>query len=254
MAVALVAPTDAASLQGSGGSSGVLNGSEPGRVLWTYYQTIQQGELCPPDAIPGQTPCNTLSDADNIIRLINPNGAANAFLAGARPQTVCAMIYVFDDDEEMGECCGCPISSAGLATFSVEHNLTSNWALATPNDGSNSLDPANGIGSIAIIATAPNVTFPTPCAGASRACTGGCDPTNVPGFSVTLANNLLGSITHSQMVAGNPLTGPGVAGLDEMGLSDNGAGDSINLVYLQNQCGALVGNSSEAGICNCPAE
>ena len=54
---------------------------------------------------------------DNILRLINPNGAANGNLAGAQEQTVCAMIYVFDDDEEMGECCGCPLSSSSAEDF-----------------------------------------------------------------------------------------------------------------------------------------
>ncbi len=253
----LLSSANAASLhQGSLGSSGTAIQSEPGRVLWTYYQTIQLGELCLPngDIPPGQAPCNTSSNADNIIRLVNPNGAANGLLVGARPQTVCAMIYVFDDDEEMGECCGCPVSSAGLATFSVQNNLTSNWALANAGDGSSSLDPSNGIGAIAIVAAAPNATFPATCADASRGCTGGCDPTNVPGYSVTIANNLLGSITHNQMVAGNPLIQRLVTGMDEISLSDNGAGDPVNLVYLQAQCGALLGNSSGGGICTCPTE
>lgn len=255
MAVALVTPTDAASLhQGSLGSSGASNESEPGRTLWTYYQTDQLGEICGPDTASGQTLCNTSSNADNIIRLINPNGAGNGLLAGARPQTVCAMVYVFDDDEEMGECCGCPVSSTGLVTLSVQHNLTSNWALAGANDGPDSFHPSNGIGSIAIVASAQNATFPSACAGASRGCTGGCDPTNVPGYSVTLANNLFGSITHNQMVAGNPLTGPGAVGIDEISLSDNGAGDPVNLIYLQAQCGALLGNGSGGGVCNCPTE
>ena len=48
------------------------------------------------------------SNGDNILRLINPNGAANGNLAGAKEQTVCAMIYVFDAHQEMGACCGCP--------------------------------------------------------------------------------------------------------------------------------------------------
>jgi hypothetical protein len=39
----------------------------------------------------------------------------------------CAMIYVFDDDEEMVECCGCPLSSADVQYFSVAHDLTANW-------------------------------------------------------------------------------------------------------------------------------
>jgi|HubBroStandDraft_1064217.scaffolds.fasta_scaffold198055_1 hypothetical protein len=251
-AISLTVSASANSLyQGSVGSSGVVGTALPGQALWTYYQTIQMGQICPPGANAHQI-CNTDSNGDNIIRLINPNGAANGNLAGAKPQTVCAMIYVFDKDQEMGECCGCPLSSAQLATFSVIQNLTANWALAGADDGATSFDPSNGLGAIAIIAATPN-TGPT-CAGLSGACHGGCDPTNIPGYSVTIANNLLGSITHNQLVAGNPLGGQAVIGITEIPLSDDGGGNPTNLIYLQNQCGALIGNSTLGGFCNCPVE
>jgi hypothetical protein len=250
-AITLTVSASANSLfQGSVGSSGVVTAGLPGQALWTYYQTIQMGQLCPPDTTVHQI-CNTDSNGDNIVRLINPNGAANGNLAGAKPQTVCAMIYVFDKDQEMGECCGCPLSSAQLATFSVVNNLTSNWALAGADDGATSFDPSNGLGSLAIIAAAPNALG---CLGQSGACHGGCDPTNVPGYSVTIANNLLGSITHNQLVAGNPLDGQAVMGINEVPLFDDGGGDPTNLIYLQNQCGALIGNSTLGGFCDCPAE
>jgi hypothetical protein len=44
----------------------------------------------------------------------------------------------------------------------------------------------------------------------------------------------------------------GPAGLTEVGLRDDGAGDPANLVYLQNECGLLVGNASGGAICSCP--
>ena len=262
VAVGLSASAHAGSLrQGSTGSSSAVTGSLPGEVLWTYYQTIQEGFLCPPDDNTFfDELCNTQSEDDNIIRLINPNGAANANLAGAKTQTVCAMIYVFDDDEEMGECCGCPLSSTQLATFSVENNLNSNWGL---NNGS------EGNGAIAIVAAAPNtIGVPFGPFGLSFVNTGGggpagqclgtacCDPTNVPGYSVTTASNLLGSITHGQEVAQpNGTTDPGVAfGITETALSDDAGGDPTNLIYLQTQCGALVGNGTGGGVCNCPFE
>ena len=114
--------------QGSSGAA--VNGSIPGEVLWAYYQTLVLGQVCPPPPAPFEDVlCNTESSGDNIIRLVNPNGGADGNLAGVKPQPVCAMIFVFDDDEEMGECCGCPLSSAQLATFSVIQNLTSNWGI-----------------------------------------------------------------------------------------------------------------------------
>jgi len=257
IALALTVPAHAGSLrQGSTGSSGAVTGQLPGEVLWAYYQTVEDGFRCPPESN-GTTDqlCNTASNGDNIIRLINPNGAGNSNLAGARAQPVCAMIYVFDDDEEMGECCGCPLSSTQLTTISVEANLTANWGLAHPAESSN---PSAGVGngSIAIVAASPN-TLGCVGAGGGKACNGGCDPTNVPGFEVTPTSNLVGSITHNQAVTrifnGNQLFSF-TSGIQEVPLFDDASGDPTNIIYLQTQCGALVGNGSLGGICTCPVE
>ena len=37
---------------------------------------------------------------------------------------LCAMVYVFDPNQELAECCGCPITPDGLATLSVNGDLT----------------------------------------------------------------------------------------------------------------------------------
>src|SRR5271166_3844446 len=105
VAVALSASASASTLRrGSTGGGAAVTGSLPGEVLWTYYETTEEFTLC--NSTTADTDgCNVGGNGDNIIRLINPNGAANGNLAGAKEQQVCAMIYVFDDDEEMGECC-----------------------------------------------------------------------------------------------------------------------------------------------------
>ncbi len=256
--VALSASANAATLRrGSTGSGSTVTGALPGQVMWTYYETTEAFTACGTTTSDSDG-CNVGGNGDNIIRLINPNGAANANLAGARTQPVCAMIYVFDDDEEMGECCGCPLSSAQLATFSVEYNLTSNWALrGGPEQG----DHSNG--AIAIVAAAQNVAVSfvpgrsngKGCANGDNACNLGCDPTNVPGYSVTTASNLLGSVTHNQLVQeGSTSSTASTSGLTEIALFDDAGGDPTNLIYLQTQCGAIVGNGSGGGICNCPLE
>jgi len=88
--------------------------------------------------------------------------------------------------------------------------------------------------------------------GQSAACNSGCDPTNRPGASVSTATNLLGSVVHNQGIR----TGSGMVtiqlGLTETPLFDNGGGDPTNLIYLQAQCGALVGNGTGGGVCECP--
>jgi len=252
VAIALSAPANAATLRrGATGGSASVVGALPGEVFWTYYDTTQTFVPCTSTTVGG---CNVGGNGDNIIRLINPNGSANPGIAGESQQFVCAMIYVFDDDEEMGECCGCPISSAGLLTLSVEHDLTSNFVFGNNPD-------SNTQGAIAIVAAAQNpniITFGSPsnghlCTlGQSGACNFGCDPTNGPGFTVSTSDNLLGSITHNQVVAANG--GGSTSGLTEIGLFDDAAGDPNNLIYLQNQCGGLVGGGTFRGICHCPTE
>jgi hypothetical protein len=227
----------AGSLRNGSTTSAQVTGALPGQTLWSYYDISKNKGA-----------------GDNILTLINPNGSANSNLGNAAANT-CAMIYVFDDDEEMGECCGCPLTPAGIETFSVENDFTANWGIS----GAEGQD--NGNGSIAIVAVGTNVpkigagplSNGTFCPSSqSGACNSGCDPTDHPGYSVTTATNLLGSIVHNQEIR----TGGGTVairtGLTETALFDNGGGDPTNLSYLQAQCGAMVGNGTGGGICECP--
>jgi hypothetical protein len=250
IAIALSAPVNSDSLrEGSTGGGSTVTGSLPGQVLWGYYETTQEGLLCV-----GSQPvegCDQGGNGDNILRLINPNGVANSALGV--DQSVCAMIYVFDDDEEMGECCGCPVTSAGLATFSVEHDLLSNFISGTEHySGSGAIAVVAASQNPQIVALGPNSNGSLCSVGQSGACNLGCDPTNNPGYTVTTTNNLLGSITHNQVIQAGPLDFPGALfGITETALYDDAQGDQNNLAYLQSECGALVGNGSGGGICKC---
>jgi hypothetical protein len=44
----------------------------------------------------------------------------------APPGTLCALIYVFTADQQLAECCGCPVTPNGLLTLSVTNDLTRN--------------------------------------------------------------------------------------------------------------------------------
>jgi hypothetical protein len=219
---------------GSGGATIVPGG--PGAVLWTWYDTSES-----------DSEDNVSGHGDNIIRLINPVGSANGFVSGSPSPNACAMIYVFDDDEEMGECCGCPITPVQMATISVQEELTANWGIFGGDEPTGISDS----GAIAIVASAinnPGCAAP----GGSPACNGGCDPSAANGGSLPGDNNLLGSITHNQSVTGSGATGfTTTSGLTEVALFDDGGGDPANLSYLQVQCGAMVGNASGGGICEC---
>ena len=59
---------------------------------------------------------------DATVRVTNP-GTSNG--------NVCAMVYVFDNDQQMDECCGCLTTPDGLRTFSVKKDLTSNPLVGT---------------------------------------------------------------------------------------------------------------------------
>jgi len=62
---------------------------------------------------------------DATVRIDNPG---SPFVTeGPRPPTdLCAMIYVFDNDQQLSECCGCLVTPDGLRTLSVRHDLTGN--------------------------------------------------------------------------------------------------------------------------------
>jgi len=253
VAAAIAMPASAATLRrGSTGSGGAaITTGGPGVVLWTWYETTE-----PLSGNPSSGSVGHAGNGDNILKLIDPNGSANTNLAGGGSALACAMIYVFDDDEEMLECCGCPVTSAGVETFSVENNLTANPGV-TGSEGND-----NSSGAIAIVASAQNnfsVASPSNgkfCPfGASQACNFGCDPTNSPGYSTpSTVRNLLGSIIHNEQVTTGTSTSATISGLTEVALFDDAGGDPTNLTYLQNACGALSGGSSGGGICTCPPE
>src|SRR5580658_8237150 len=60
---------------------------------------------------------NAAPAPDATVRIDNP---------GVTYGNLCAMIYVFDADQQLSECCGCVETHNGLRTLSVRSNLTSN--------------------------------------------------------------------------------------------------------------------------------
>ncbi|WP_263352211.1 Ig-like domain-containing protein [Acidicapsa acidisoli] len=54
---------------------------------------------------------------DTALRVTNP---------GSDEPNLCVMVYVFDQDQQMSECCGCRISGDGLRTFSLNKDLIGN--------------------------------------------------------------------------------------------------------------------------------
>jgi hypothetical protein len=81
---------------------------------------------------------NVISASAQSLSPLIVNYFANNGVSGAPDATVrvtnfgsingnlCAMIYVFDNDQQMSECCGCVTTPDGLRTLSVGTDLTSN--------------------------------------------------------------------------------------------------------------------------------
>jgi len=229
--MAMSLPVNAASLRRAGTTGANANGgngSPTGNYLFTWYTISADVGL-----------------GDDLLRLIEPNGCGNGFgiSNGACTSEIdqCAMIYVFDDDQEMGECCGCPITPNELTVHSVRENLADNFQSQTP---------ISTAGVIVVVGSAINA--PTGCNPLNRTCNQifpkvagnpGCDPSQPP---LTAGDtNLVGSITHSQAI-----NGPG--NLTEIPLFDQGLGDSIDNAYLVSECGVIAGNASRnGGYCTC---
>jgi hypothetical protein len=195
----------------------------PGNTFYTYYDV----DIDPPGDGNGA--------GDSILRLVNPVGNANRAFGVVTDQ--CAMIYVFDNSQEMGECCGCPITPAQELTFSVDHNFLGNW-IGVPT--------GNGVIAIRSAAINDNNCFSFRNPGQTQpGCNGGCDPTDA--YS-TLGSNFLGSMTRVQQIGDSPVS------VTETSLFDDANGDPANGVYLINECAQLIGNGSGGGICSCPSE
>ncbi len=150
---------------------------------------------------------NAAPAPDATVRIDNP---------GLTYGNLCAMIYVFDADQQLTECCGCVETHNGLRTLSVRTNLTSN--------------PLTGVvsktGVIKVVSAAVN-NFP-------------CDPT----ANVAPRANLRVWGTHIQNAVGTawPIT--------ETESSDSTLG-AVELANLQAQCAFIGILGSGQGVCTC---
>jgi len=150
---------------------------------------------------------NVAGAPDATVRIDNP---------GLTYGNLCAMIYVFDADQQLSECCGCVETHNGLRTLSVKTNLTSN--------------PLTGVvsktGVIKVVSAAVNNSP--------------CDPT----ANVAPRANLRVWATHIQNPVGSayPIT--------ETESSDSTLG-ATELANLQAQCAFIGILGSGQGICSC---
>jgi hypothetical protein len=162
----------------------------------------------PPDVFKINYFSNNVAGApDGTVRIDNP---------GLTYGNLCAMIYVFDADQRLSECCGCMETHNGLRTLSVHSDLTDN--------------PLTGVvsanGAIKIVSSKPGST--------------GCDPTG----NVSPAANLRAWVTHIGNAVGStyPITETE---------SSNSTLGATELSNLQAQCAFAQILGSGHGTCSC---
>jgi|SRR5579863_7608992 len=176
---------------------------------------------------------------DQKVKVVNP-GLEDT---GYPPNSLCAMIYVFDNKQEMTNCCACLVSANGLLELSVSQNLTINsYNGSVPNDGG-----------IKIVSALENDFFHVqPPIGPPIQSATDCDPS---GGGRSGSGYALNIVPVPELVAwGTHLPGyhksNGTTTEDEFQLSDL---STVELASLQEQCTNIVENGSGAGMCTGPA-
>jgi hypothetical protein len=63
---------------------------------------------------------------DSTLRIINDGQTSTSQVEGVPNGNLYASIYVFDDSQELQECCSCYVSADGVLSESTENNLLAN--------------------------------------------------------------------------------------------------------------------------------
>jgi len=161
------------------------------------------------------------SSLDSTIHIVNPGTQVTAVDNNGKPLNgnLCADIYVYNNDEQVVECCGCLLTPDGERTLSLNTNL-----LANPINARE----VTTDGVIKIVSTRPNSS-------------GKCDPTGDTG-PTRLALQLEAWATHIQTNANNPETE------EEFAFATL---SPFELQYDQRLCSAIQTSGSRRGICSC---
>jgi hypothetical protein len=193
---------------------------------------------------------------DNTVRIVNPISNPEYVIAsanvGVETIPLCAMIYVFDDFEEMQTCCGCPVTPDGLRTLSVTNDLTFDFGVNKGNLNAGVID---------IVSSFPNFEFINPPPAPNPPGTNNfCSPTgtfsNDPfnrAFPVEPAPGLRAWITHDEISEpGNIAGGKAVQSVSVDEFQDAPL-DDTHLLNLQQRCAFIIQNGSGSGVCTCGA-
>jgi len=127
-------------------------------------------------------PGHSGGDGDALVRLVNTGNFEVS--TNLIPGALCANFYVFDDDQELQECCSCLITADGVTTTSTITNLISNPAFHNAK---------MSLGAVKVVGSSKTCKNPTTAASLSPVET---DTTN-------LAEGLKGWMNHVEKIATN---------------------------------------------------
>jgi len=162
---------------------------------------------------------NTSGAPDAVLRLINDGDYSTSQTEGVPNGNLWASIYVFDDSQELQECCNCFISPDGLLSESLNKELMANTL--TGRD-----ETSRGV--IKVISTYNN------------------DPTNnYPTAGIR------GWFTHIQATSNIPEKGPFF--VTETKLADSNL-VSAEEAALETSCSYAITLGSGYGVCSCTPE
>jgi hypothetical protein len=195
------------------------------RILPALAIALVIAAICGVASAQDDSPFNTTYFSNNTtegapagtLRLSNDGASATFFGRGA-PQTLCANIYVFAGDQQIAECCSCPVTPNGLVEENINTNLLGNTLTrVVPNEGV-----------IQIVATVD---------------TGVCDPTTAS----PVARGLTAWTTHIENEVG---------GQFPVSVTQNSPStlSSTELSNLELDCSFAQRFGSGFGICSCNGE
>jgi hypothetical protein len=117
-------------------------------ILCTGYALAQTALA--PDTLKVDYFANAHGSPDGTVRITN---------AGTSGGELCAAVYVYDQYQELSECCSCAVSRNGLLTLSVDTNLLSNPLNGTsPSTGSIRIVSSTPVGGVCPLPTSGKLT------------------------------------------------------------------------------------------------
>jgi hypothetical protein len=166
---------------------------------------------------------NTEGAPDAVLRIVNDGDNSTKEVEGVPNGNLWASIYVFDDSQELQECCSCFVSADGLLSEDVNSNLTG-------NELTGRAERTRGV--IKVVSSSNN------------------DPTNN-----VLKAGLRAWATHIQAANSAPQTQPnrGPFSITEAALADSNL-VSAEQQALQQSCSFAITLGSGFGVCSCTPE